>query len=172
VFMKTETPNQIAKLSEHLATISTVVDAPALSQAVVALLRDFVNIDEIAIISYPPRELPMIDYRDTDTPTTKQNLDTFIQGAFVLGISIETVKLHRRNAYAKLEVKSHVEFFMLLELRLGRLEWQLPRVAKTRNSSNPIRYCLWILLTHQFWPNLAHLKMVWDPTKPNIVQIG
>ena len=82
--MRTDELNQIAKLGRHLAAISKVADAPALSRAVVDLLRDFVTIDEISIISYPPLELPIIDYRDTHTPMTQQNLDTFIQGAFVL----------------------------------------------------------------------------------------
>ena len=31
--------------------------------------------------------------------------------AMELGISLETIKLHRRNAYAKLEVGSQVELF-------------------------------------------------------------
>lgn len=76
--------SNLARLSKHLARLGPLVNSEAFVAGLVDMLRDFVVVDEVSIISYPPEALPVIEYRDKDVPTTRQNLDTFIQGAFVL----------------------------------------------------------------------------------------
>lgn len=76
--------NDLEKLSDHVARITKLINTQALPKALATLLHDFADIDEISIVVYPFKSLPIITYRDTSEPTTVQNLDTFILGAFVL----------------------------------------------------------------------------------------
>ena len=78
------TLNDLEKLSEHLNQIAPLINTQSLPKALANLLHAFADIDEISIIIYPFKSLPIIAYRDTSEPTSIQNLDTFILGAFVL----------------------------------------------------------------------------------------
>ncbi len=89
----------LARLSDHLAGFTTVADVSALSSAVVNLLRDFVQIDEVSILSYPLEELPVIDYREQSALKSEQNLDTFVLGAFVLDPYYVAATRHHRTGF-------------------------------------------------------------------------
>ncbi|MFT7244610.1 MAG: DNA-binding CsgD family transcriptional regulator [Candidatus Azotimanducaceae bacterium] len=89
----------LEKLGKHLAAISNTLGCAQFTNALSELLRDFVPVDEISIIAYPPGQLPVIEYREPLHPTTEQNLDTFVLGAFVLDPYYVAATQHHKEGF-------------------------------------------------------------------------
>ena len=76
--------SDLALISERVAQILPTAGTDDFAAGVVAMLRDQVDIDEACMIVYPRDASPQIAHRETAGPADEPNLDTFINGPFLL----------------------------------------------------------------------------------------
>lgn len=76
--------SHLRELSNHLATIMPQIGSRRLPSLLVRMLKSLVPFDNAVMLHYRHDEQPLILYNDIPPPELKKQIDTFVNGAFLL----------------------------------------------------------------------------------------
>lgn len=93
----------IAEFSQHAAELIPSLKTPEFAHAMASYLRQLVPIDNLVIIRYPSKGLPVVEYNDPPANKARSTIEHFTRGAFLLDPYYLAATREQQQGFMRLE---------------------------------------------------------------------